>query len=103
MCSFVGVFFTFVSGHLCTKTMKLIKPFNICLENLGRFVQGLRKKFQDELAAASTTAEESIGNIRTVRSFSQERKAMDNYKADIDKSYNVGAKLALASGTENSQ
>ena len=62
-------------------------------------MQGLRKKFQDELAAASTTAEESIGNIRTVRSFSQERKAMSNYKADIDKSYNVGAKLALASGT----
>lgn len=69
------------------------------LENVGRFVQGLRKKFQDELAAASTTAEESIGNIRTVRSFSQERKAMSNYKADIDKSYDVGAKLALASGT----
>lgn len=64
-------------------------------------MQGLRKKFQDELAAASTTAEESIGNIRTVRSFSQERKAMDNYKLDIDKSYKVGAKLALASGTES--
>lgn len=71
------------------------------LDNVGRFVQGLRKKFQDELAAASTTAEESIGNIRTVRSFSQERKAMDNYKTDIDKSYNVGAKLALASGAES--
>ena len=63
-------------------------------------MQGLRKKFQDELAASSTTAEESIGNIRTVRSFSQERKSIDNYKIDIDKSYRVGAKLALASGTE---
>lgn len=70
------------------------------VDNVGRFVQGLQKKFQDELAAASTTAEESIGNIRTVRSFSQERKAMNNYKLDIDKSYMVGAKLALASGTE---
>ena len=71
------------------------------LNNVGRFVQGLRKKFQDELAGASATAEESIGNIRTVRSFSQERKAMDNYKIDIDKSYKVGAKLALSSGTEH--
>ena len=68
---------------------------------VGKFVQGLRKKFQDELAAASTTAEESIGNIRTVRSFSQERKAMNNYEVDIDKSYNVGAKLAVASGNNN--
>ena len=65
----------------------------------GRFVQGLRKKFQDELAAASTTAEESIGNIRTVRAFSQERKSMNNYEKEINKSYKVGAKLALASGT----
>lgn len=65
---------------------------------LGRFVQGLRKKFQDELAAASSTAEESIGNIRTVRSFSQERKSMSNYDTDIEKSYRSGAKLALATG-----
>ena len=67
--------------------------------DLGSYVQRLRKKFQDELAAASATAEESIGNIRTVRSFSQERKAMGNYGTDIDKSYKVGAKLALFSGT----
>lgn len=61
-------------------------------------MQGIRKKFQDELAAASSTAEESIGNIRTVRSFSQECKSMKSYGTDIDKSYRSGAKLALATG-----
>ena len=65
---------------------------------VGSFVQGLRKRFQDELAAASSTAEEAIANIRTVRSFSQERKSMNSYGTDIDKSYKSGAKLALASG-----
>lgn len=92
------VFMFTLSPKLTGVLISVVPIVGIGAQQYGRFVQGLRKKFQDELAAASTTAEESIGNIRTVRSFSQERKAMDNYKADIDKSYNVGAKLALASG-----
>ncbi|KAL9980932.1 hypothetical protein ACROYT_G009574 [Oculina patagonica] len=92
------VFMFTLSPKLTAVLISVVPIVGIGAQQYGRFVQGLRKKFQDELAAASTTAEESIGNIRTVRSFSQERKAMDNYKLDIDKSYNVGAKLALASG-----
>lgn len=81
----------------CWKLLKVAQEF--FPDNVGSYVQGLQKKFQDELAAASATAEESIGNIRTVRSFSQECKAMGNYGTDINKSYKVGAKLALFSGT----
>lgn len=33
----------------------------------GRSVRSLRKAFQDKLADASRAAEESVGNIRTVR------------------------------------
>ena len=60
----------------------------------------MTKKFQDKLADASTTAEESIGNIRTVKSFSQEKKASELYGNDIEKSYKAGSKLAFASGSQ---
>ena len=61
-------------------------------------MRDMTKKFQDKLADASTNAEESIGNVRTVKSFSQEKKASKLYGNDIENSYNVGATLALASG-----
>ena len=61
-------------------------------------MKNLRKKFQDELAHASSTAEESISNIITVRSFSNESKMVDIYSGDIDKSYYLGRKLAFLIG-----
>ena len=64
----------------------------------GRFLKNLRKKFQDELAHASSTAEESISNMITVRSFSNESKMVDIYSGDIDKSYLLGRKLAFLIG-----
>lgn len=78
--------------------------YNFCEFNhhifslIGKFVQGISKKYQDKLAEASAVAEESVGNIRTVRSFSQEPKTMTKYAEGIHKSYLLGAKLAVASG-----
>ena len=65
---------------------------------IGNYIKKLRKQFQDLLAEAGTVAEESISSIRTVRSFSNEEKSMDNYNDGIDKSYHVGKKSALAIG-----
>lgn len=62
------------------------------------FVKKLRKDFQDRLADASTTAEECISSIRTVRSFVGENKAASTYNTDIDKSYAVGKKMAMIQG-----
>ena len=64
----------------------------------GKFVQGISKRFQDEIANAATVSEESVSNIRTVRSFSQERKSMRHYGEAIEKSYQLGAKLAAGGG-----
>lgn len=59
----------------------------------------LRKDFQDCLGDAGTQAEESLSSIRTVRMFSAERKSTDLYGVDVDRSYQVGKKLAAAGGT----
>lgn len=65
----------------------------------GRWLKNLKKEFQDKLAHANSTAEESISNITTVRSFSNELKMNGIYNEDIDKSYRLGRKLAFLMGT----
>lgn len=65
---------------------------------VGRFLKKLRKEFQDELARAGSTAEESFGNIITVRSFSNEGKMIQSYSRDIKNSYKLGKKLAILIG-----
>lgn len=90
-----------LSAKLTGVLISVVPIVGIGAQRYGSFVQGLRKRFQDELAAAASTAEEAIANIRTVRSFSQERKSMNSYGKDINKSYKSGAKLALASGFFN--
>jgi hypothetical protein len=64
----------------------------------GKFVKNMRQKFQDRLADAGTLAEENISSLRTVRSFAGETKASALYGAEVDKSYEVGKKLAVAYG-----
>ncbi|KAL8604642.1 hypothetical protein ACOMHN_013422 [Nucella lapillus] len=64
----------------------------------GKFVQKKRKEFQDCLADASTQAEEALSSMRTVRMFSGEGKVNHLYGKEVDRSYRVGSKLALAQG-----
>ena len=51
-----------------TLVLMVVVPIIILVSKLyGSVVQKLRKQFQDELANAGTTAEESISNIRKNR------------------------------------
>lgn len=65
----------------------------------GKYLKNLRKRFQDALARASSTAEESIANVRTVRSFSNDHKMVESYAVDINESYRIGRNLAAITGT----
>lgn len=48
-------------------------PFGFLIGRVyGALFRDIQKNIQDTLAAASSTAEEAIGNIRTVRSFANE-------------------------------
>lgn len=60
-----------------TLVLMVVVPIIVLVaKQYGSIVQKLRKKFQDELAAAGTTAEESISNIRKklLTSFSPKAK-----------------------------
>lgn len=62
-------------------------------------MKSLRKDFQDKLAHASSTADESFGNVITVRSFSNEGKMVHQYSQDINDSYKLGKRLAFLTGS----
>lgn len=68
------------------------------LNSEGRFLKRLRKQFQDKLALANNTAEETISNMRTVRAFSNEGKMKGHYDMDITLSYFLGRKIAFLQG-----
>ena len=54
--------------------------------------------FQDSLAAATQVAEERIGNIRTVKSFSQEMQETNAYRDKIQRVLQLAYKESLAKG-----
>jgi len=64
----------------------------------GLALRNLSKKTQDALARASEVAEESISNIRTVKSFSKEDFEYERYCKEVDESYRLGKLKAFAYG-----
>ncbi|CAF1177732.1 unnamed protein product [Adineta steineri] len=94
--SLVVMFYLEVS---LTLVLMVIVPVIILFSRqYGIIVRKLRKQFQDELAGAGTTSEESISNIRTIRIFGAEKRISNHYHENLLKSYQVGKKLALNSG-----
>jgi ATP-binding cassette subfamily B protein len=64
----------------------------------GRALRGLSGKVQDALAGSNAIAEETIGGIRTVRSFAREPEERARYAAAVDTAYQLAARRAFASG-----
>eukprot|EP00040_Diaphanoeca_grandis_P023287 m.126459 g.126459 ORF g.126459 m.126459 type:complete len:792 (-) comp29201_c0_seq1:136-2511(-) len=87
-----------LSWNLTLVLISVIPGVGIGAVAYGRQVKKIRKKFQDALADASTTAEENISNIRTVRCFSNEDRAAQEYDDSITNSYREGKKLAIVQG-----
>ncbi|XP_063448841.1 ABC transporter B family member 1-like [Mytilus trossulus] len=91
--------FMFYLNAALTGVLLAVVPFvSISAVRYGKFVQKMQKKFQDKLGDAGTVAEETLSSVRTVRSFSGEAKTVNNYGKEINESYDIGKKLALASG-----
>jgi ATP-binding cassette subfamily B protein len=64
----------------------------------GRFIKTLSKKVQDVLASATTVAEETLGAMRTVKSFGAEGKEGERYAEKVRESYGVAKKRAFVDG-----
>eukprot|EP00475_Leptophrys_vorax_P015304 TRINITY_DN21672_c0_g1_i1.p1 TRINITY_DN21672_c0_g1~~TRINITY_DN21672_c0_g1_i1.p1 ORF type:complete len:708 (+),score=183.27 TRINITY_DN21672_c0_g1_i1:19-2142(+) len=94
-----GLIYLFYTSWSLTLIMLAVAPLvGIGGRVYGKYVRETSKKNQDALAAASEVAEETFGNIRTVRSFSQEYHQLDLYSGKIQETYDMGAYLAMLSG-----
>lgn len=77
----------FVTSTKLTLTMLVIvPPVAISAVFYGKRVRKLSKESQDALAKASEVAVEALGGLRTVRSFSAEKKEISRYRSAIDDS-----------------
>eukprot|EP01050_Picozoa_sp_SAG11_P017785 SAG11_NODE_2604_length_3179_cov_2.347078_3_plen_395_part_00 len=82
-----------------TLAVLMVVPLLVCgAATYGRFVRRLSKQVQDALAEATESAEESLGNLYTVRAFSKERYEIGNYSRSVHNAYSLGRTMALAGG-----
>ena len=80
------------SPRLTLMMLAIVPPVALSAVFFGRRVRKLSKESQDALAKASDVAVESLGGIRTVRSFAAEQKEISRYRAAIDSSLELAFK-----------
>lgn len=61
----------------------------------GTFVRRLSKRVMDALAKATESAEESLGNLRTVRAFSKELSEIYRYQRSVYDAFKLGRTVRL--------
>lgn len=85
-----------MSPELALVGLAIVPPVAGLAVAYGRFVRKITRDVQDNLAAATSVAEERISNIRTVKTFSKELREMETYKDKIHNVLTLGYKESLA-------
>lgn len=94
--SLVLLFIT--SWELTFIMLAVVPPLIIIATAYGRFTRQYTKDYQDALAAAADVGNETISNIRIVRSYGAEELERKRYQDNIQVSYQKGKVKAAASG-----
>jgi ABC-type multidrug transport system fused ATPase/permease subunit len=96
----LGLVVLFMSSTKLTLVMLGVVPAIIVgAVVFGRFVRRLSKSYQESLAAATSIAEETFGNVRTVRSFAQEKKEITRYSDAVNTTLRTGGQKSVAFGS----
>lgn len=92
----VGVFvimFTY-SWKNTLIVMGFLLPMFIIMPLWARLTQFTQKQYQEVKAEASSVAQESIGNIKTVKAFSGEEIGVNMFVESNDGVFNIGKNMA---------
>lgn len=84
------VFMFSLQASLTGLLLGVIPVVTLLTMHYGKYLGRLRKKFQEALASSNVISEESISSLRTVRSFSAEKKVSNVYEENISKSLLIG-------------
>lgn len=88
----------YMSSKLAIVGLMVVPPVAGLAVFYGRFVRRITKSVQDTLAEATNVAEERIGNIRTVKAFSQEQAEMKRYTTKVQNVLELAKREAWARG-----
>ena len=94
----IGCLF-YTSPVLTLVMLAVVPPVALGAVAYGRRVRKLSRDVQDTLAKSSEIAEESLGGIRTVRSFAAEPSEVARYAAAVTSSFNLARTRALMAST----
>lgn len=75
------------STKLTLFILMIIPPLGFLAARFGKKVKAISRRSQDALALSSAVAEESIGTVRTVKSFAQEAYEESRYDDRLEKSF----------------
>lgn len=88
----------YMNWRLSMVMVAVVPVLAIGMTVFARAVRKLAKEAQDALAGAASVAEETLGNVRTVRAFAREEAESARYAAKVDESFRLGRRLAAAYG-----
>ena len=88
----------YMSWQLSLVMVSIVPVVAIGAALFARTVRSLSKQTQDALAGAAAVAEESLGNVRTVRAFAREESEVKRYGEQVNLAFELGRRLALAYG-----
>jgi ABC-type multidrug transport system fused ATPase/permease subunit len=86
-----------VSWRLTLVMLAIVPAVAVAARFYGRFTKTLAKDVRHALAEASATAEETIGNIRTVRSFAMEARQEGAFGEKVETTLRLGIRASMAS------
>ncbi|KAI6183113.1 Antigen peptide transporter 2 [Aphelenchoides bicaudatus] len=90
------VFMFLLSWRLALITFIAIPPIAFVTKIYGEYFDKLSEKTQETIAEANRVAEESIGSMRTVRSFACENKEAERFEDRLQKTLEISKKKAVA-------
>lgn len=85
----------YTSPKLTALMLVTVPPVVVSAVYFGRKIRKLSRDVQDALADASEVAEETIGGIRTVRSFAQESQETRRYGAEVWRAFEKARKRTV--------
>eukprot|EP00928_Gymnodinium_smaydae_P082446 TRINITY_DN65791_c0_g1_i1.p1 TRINITY_DN65791_c0_g1~~TRINITY_DN65791_c0_g1_i1.p1 ORF type:complete len:674 (-),score=152.73 TRINITY_DN65791_c0_g1_i1:89-2110(-) len=77
--AFSGALMFYTSWQLATVILCVVPPLVLVVAVYGRVVKRLSTKYSDALGHASDVAQQSVANVRTVRSFAAEDLEVEKY------------------------
>lgn len=81
---FLSIVLLFITSWKLTLVALAVVPAIVVGATVfGKFMKKLSKRYQDALAKASEVSQESISNVRTMRSFAAERVEFDRYSSKV--------------------